>query len=379
MRLVKQSKGSWQYQLNQHEAVILPGLVKKFPFTGLHHGKISRTDKAPEAIAREKLLNESLAEHRNELKRLAMDLLGPDKLKPQANGHVLTLDAGSREILLQILNDIRVGCWRALGEPEDLDSPAPQTSGIDLACRNLMNLAGYFENSFLDAVSGGLQTGPEPPRLGDAHEFPNPERADAGGLVALGGDLSVGRLLAAYRHGIFPWSVNPITWWSPDPRGIIELDAFHISESLGKIIRRQTFEVTFDKAFQEVMQACATPGPKRRGRWITKEFIEAYTELHKQGHAHSVECWKGGELVGGIYGVAIGGLFAGESMFHLVDNASKVALYHLIGHLRKCDFRLFDIQMVTAATKPLGARAISRGEYLKRLSVAVAKDCSFGS
>ena len=125
------------------------------------------------------------------------------------------------------------------------------------------------------------------------------------------------------------------------------------------------------------MQACAEPGPKRRSTWITDEFIEAYTRLHEQGHAHSVECWKNGELVGGIYGIAIGGLFAGESMFHRAANASKVALAHLVGHLRERRFTLFDIQMVTAATAPLGAQAISRSEYLKRLAIAVAQDCRF--
>jgi leucyl/phenylalanyl-tRNA--protein transferase len=125
------------------------------------------------------------------------------------------------------------------------------------------------------------------------------------------------------------------------------------------------------------MQACATPGPKRRATWITTGFIEAYTELHKLGHAHSVECWQAGKLVGGVYGVAIGGLFAGESMFHFVDNASKVALHHLVMHLRERRFTLFDIQMVTAATAPLGAKAISRCDYLQRLAVAVAQDGNF--
>ena len=168
-----------------------------------------------------------------------------------------------------------------------------------------------------------------------------------------------------------------ITWWSPDPRGIIELDDFHVSESLAKVIRKKPFEVTIEKAFQQVMQACATPGPKRRSTWITPEFIAAYTELHKRGHAHSVEYWQDGKLVGGVYGVAIGGLFAGESMFHLVDNASKVALYHLVQHLQERGFMLFDIQMVTAATEPLGAKAISRSEYLKRLASAVIQGHSF--
>jgi leucyl/phenylalanyl-tRNA--protein transferase len=213
--------------------------------------------------------------------------------------------------------------------------------------------------------------------LGNAIGFPDPELADADGLVAVGGDLSVERLLTAYRQGIFPWTVDPITWWSPDPRGIIELDSFHVSKSLAKVIRKQPFEITMDKAFPQVMQACATPSPNRRSTWITDEFIEAYTELQKLGRAHSVECWQEGKLVGGVYGVAIGGLFAGEAMFHLVDNASKVALHQLVQHLRDRRFTLFDIQMVTAATAPLGAKAISRRDYLKRLAVAVAQVCRF--
>jgi leucyl/phenylalanyl-tRNA--protein transferase len=213
--------------------------------------------------------------------------------------------------------------------------------------------------------------------LGSEIRFPDPESASAEGMVAEGGDLTVERLLAAYRRGIFPWTVNPITWWSPDPRGIIELENFHISQSLAKAIRRQALKVTRNTAFQQVVQACAAPGPKRRSTWITKEFIEAYTALHAQGHAHSVECWENGQLVGGVYGVAIGGLFAGESMFHFVDNASKIALHHLVQHLRQRQFPLFDIQMVTSATQPLGARAISRHEYLQRLATAVGQDCVF--
>ena len=154
---------------------------------------------------------------------------------------------------------------------------------------------------------------------------------------------------------------------------------FHVPESLAKVIRKRTFEVTIDRAFREVMQACAAPGPKRDSTWITGEFVEAYTQMHRQpeGHAHSVECWRNGELAGGIYGVSVGGLFAGEYMFHRTNNASKVALNFLVGHLRQRGFWLFDIQMVTAATRALGAKAISRSEYLKRLAVAVTKDCSF--
>lgn len=195
--------------------------------------------------------------------------------------------------------------------------------------------------------------------------------------MAVGGDLTPERLLAAYRCGIFPWSVNPVSWWSPDPRGIIELDSFHVSESLARVIRKGTFEVTYDREFREVMLACAAPGPKRGGTWITSQFVEAYTKLHELGHAHSVECRQNGKLVGGVYGVHAGGLFAGESMFHRADNASKVALFHLVKHLQKHGFKLFDIQTVTGATKPLGAKTISRQEYLQRLAAAITQDCRF--
>jgi leucyl/phenylalanyl-tRNA--protein transferase len=207
--------------------------------------------------------------------------------------------------------------------------------------------------------------------------FPDPALADAEGLVAIGGDLGTERLLAAYRKGIFPWTANPITWWSPDPRAIFELDGFHVPQSLARVIRQRKFEVTIDQSFRAVMEGCAAPAPGRGGAWITEEFIEAYTRLHRQGHAHSVECRLKGELVGGIYGVTIGGLFAGESMFHRVNDASKVALHHLVRHLRERGFALFDIQMVTPATKPLGAIEIPRREYLQRLSAAVKMKCGF--
>ena len=207
--------------------------------------------------------------------------------------------------------------------------------------------------------------------------FPDPNLAGPDGLVAVGSDLGVERLLAAYRMGIFPWTIHPITWWSPDPRAILELGGFHVSKSLARVIRRSQFEVTTDQSFRAVMEGCAAPAPGRGGAWITEEFINAYTRLHGQGHAHSVECRRHGELVGGIYGVSLGGLFAGESMFHRVNNASKVALYHLVEHLRRRGFALFDIQMVTPATKPLGAIEIPRREYLRRLAAAVKMKCSF--
>jgi leucyl/phenylalanyl-tRNA--protein transferase len=213
--------------------------------------------------------------------------------------------------------------------------------------------------------------------LNQTVRFPDPRQATADGLVAAGGDLSVPRLLLAYRSGIFPWTVNPITWWSPEPRGIIELDRFHVPRSLEKILRRKTFRVTTDRAFGDVMSGCAAPAAGRRETWITPEFVAAYTRLHEQGHAHSLECWLGDELAGGIYGVAIGGLFAGESMFHRASNASKVALAHLVEHLRARDFALFDIQMLTPVTKQLGGIAVTREEYLRRLADAVARRSTF--
>jgi len=207
--------------------------------------------------------------------------------------------------------------------------------------------------------------------------FPSPHSADAEGLVAVGGDLSVPRLLLAYRSGIFPWTVDPVTWWSPEPRAIFELDGFHVSRSLARVIRQGTFRPTVDRAFRHVMEGCAAPAPGRRSTWISPEFIEAYTELHRQGYAHSLECWQGRQLVGGIYGVALGAFFAGESMFHRVSNASKFALFHLIGHLRQKGFVLFDIQMLTPITAQLGGVTIPRVDYLRRLAQAVEKPVSF--
>src|SRR4051794_19425844 len=207
--------------------------------------------------------------------------------------------------------------------------------------------------------------------------FPNPHLADAEGLVAVGGDMSVARLLLAYRSGIFPWTVQPLTWWSPDPRGIFELDQFHVSRSLAKVIRKELFRITIDRAFSDVMAGCAAPAPGRRSTWITKEFLDAYRQLHQLGHAHSLECWQGEKLVGGIYGVSIGGFFAGESMFRTVSDASKVALFHLVQHLRERGFELFDIQMLTTITLRLGGITIPREEYLQRLAKAVTRPCSF--
>jgi leucyl/phenylalanyl-tRNA--protein transferase len=155
------------------------------------------------------------------------------------------------------------------------------------------------------------------------------------------------------------------------------LDRFHVPRSLAKVIRKGVFEITVNRAFEQVMRACAAPARRRRSTWISPQFIAAYTELHRQGHAHSLECWSAERLVGGIYGVAIGGFFAGESMFHRVSDASKVALFHLIQHLRRQRFVLFDIQMLTPVTAQLGGITIRREEYLQRLALAVQETCSF--
>ncbi len=201
--------------------------------------------------------------------------------------------------------------------------------------------------------------------------LPPPETADENGLVAFGGDFAPATLLDAYRHGMFPWSVDPITWWSPDPRAVFEIATFHVPRRLERTIRAGRFAVTFDTAFTEVMHACSLPGPGREDTWIAPAFITAYTRLHRLGHAHSVETWLDGRLVGGAYGVTVGGLYAGESMFHLVPDAGKVALATLMRHLAARGYTLFDSQVINDATAALGAREISRTEYLQRLKQAV--------
>jgi leucyl/phenylalanyl-tRNA---protein transferase len=162
--------------------------------------------------------------------------------------------------------------------------------------------------------------------LATRFRFPHPNNADEDGFLAVGGDLKPGTLLLAYGNGIFPWTTRPITWWSPDPRAIIPLGGLHVSRSLRKVLGKGVFSTTFDRAFRAVMEGCAAPRPGRKETWISAAFIAGYTRLHALGHAHSVEIWHGEQLVGGLYGVSIGGFFAGESMFSAEENASKVAL-----------------------------------------------------
>jgi leucyl/phenylalanyl-tRNA--protein transferase len=207
--------------------------------------------------------------------------------------------------------------------------------------------------------------------------YPLPRWAAQLGLVAVGGDLRPERLLTAYRHGVFPWysEGEPIHWWSPNPRAVLDLDGLHVSRRLRRTVRSARFTVTVNEDFAGVIRGCADrPG---EGTWITADMIAAYEELHRLGHAHSVEAWHEGHLTGGIYGVAVGGLFAGESMFTRVRDASKVALAYLVERLRQRGFRLFDIQMLTEHTARLGAIAIPRTEYLRRLRKALDRDVTF--
>ena len=211
-------------------------------------------------------------------------------------------------------------------------------------------------------------------RLVDDVVFPPPDYADPSGLLAVGGDLSSERLLEAYRAGIFPWYSDdqPILWWSPDPRFMLELDEFKLSRSLRKTLRRKVFQVTFDRVFDEVIEACASvPREGQSGTWITPEMQQAYITLHGLGYAHSVETWSEGELVGGLYGVSLGKAFFGESMFHRKADASKAALATLVEKLKSWDFQFIDSQMTTDHMSRLGAREVSRRVFLKRLKSAL--------
>ncbi|OIQ99277.1 leucyl/phenylalanyl-tRNA--protein transferase [mine drainage metagenome] len=207
---------------------------------------------------------------------------------------------------------------------------------------------------------------PQPPR------FPpvSAALAEPNGLLAAGGDLSPERLLAAYRQGIFPWYAEgePILWWSPEPRLVLVPSEFAISRSLAKTLRNRRYEVRVDSAFAQVVSACAAPRPGANGTWISAEMQAAYLHLHQLGYAHSIETWVDGRLAGGLYGVAIGGVFYGESMFAAVTDTSKIALAHLCRHLARHDFDLLDCQMHTPHLASLGAREMPRREFVARLA-----------
>jgi leucyl/phenylalanyl-tRNA---protein transferase len=201
--------------------------------------------------------------------------------------------------------------------------------------------------------------------------FPPPGNAlrDPNGLLAAGGDLSPGRLLEGYRQGIFPWfsEGDPILWWSPDPRMVLFPDELRISRSLGKTLRNRRYEVRFDSEFGRVIEHCAAPRRGEPGTWISEDMVGAYQELHRLGYAHSVETWIDGSLAGGLYGVALGSVFFGESMFSRVRDASKIALAALVGHLKTAGFELIDCQMHTRHLESLGAREIPRARFSRLL------------
>jgi len=204
--------------------------------------------------------------------------------------------------------------------------------------------------------------------------FPSPYLASKEGLLAIGGDLSPNRLLLAYGNGIFPWysEGEPVLWWSPDPRLVLYPAELKVSRSLKKVLKQDVFEVTMDRAFEEVIAECAQVRlENHEGTWIVDDMIQAYCRLHESGFAHSVETWKDNRLAGGLYGVSLGKCFFGESMFTRITNASKVALVALVEHLEQLDFAFIDCQISTAHLTRFGAREISRAHYLAELAVAL--------
>lgn len=204
---------------------------------------------------------------------------------------------------------------------------------------------------------------------------------DPSGLLCAGGDLSVSSIVAAYSRGIFPWYSDdqPILWWSPDPRMVLFPDEFKISKSLAKTVRAEKFEVRYDTAFDQVIAACAAPRREDGGTWIVKDMQRAYSALHKKGIAHSAESWRDGQLVGGLYGVALGRVFFGESMFTRETDASKVAFVTLMDKLKRDGFALIDCQQETRHLARFGARPIPRQEFVRRLGELINSDPSASS
>jgi leucyl/phenylalanyl-tRNA---protein transferase len=210
--------------------------------------------------------------------------------------------------------------------------------------------------------------------LPDEPVFPPVDEAEPDGLVAIGGDLSVARLLQAYAQGIFPWFVDEddFFWYSPDPRLVLFPEQYKAPDSLRRIVKKNLFEVRIDTDFEQVVRSCSlAERPRQDGTWITSEFIEAYTALHHKGFAHSIETYCQGALVGGLYGVSIGAAFFGESMFFSMSNASKVAFHHLVGHCKQLKLKFIDCQVETSHLMSLGARLVPRKDYLAMLDEAI--------
>lgn len=217
--------------------------------------------------------------------------------------------------------------------------------------------------------------------LGKDPVFPPAEYSDPDGILAVGGDLSPERLLEAYTHGIFPWysSETPIIWWSPDPRFVIYPGEVKISKSMRQILRRKIFEIRFDTSFRDVITACSGKRKHEKGTWITSEMIEAYVVLHEMGYAHSIEAWKDGKLTGGLYGVSLGGMFFGESMFSRESNASKAAFIVLAENLHRLGFDLVDSQVHTDHMESLGAVYMERDSFLKLVERSVKRETYRGN
>lgn len=212
--------------------------------------------------------------------------------------------------------------------------------------------------------------------------FPHPELANVYGAIAIGGDLEVDRLLLGYQYGFFPWfnPDEPIIWWHPDPRFVLFTDEIRVTKSMRPYFNQEKFSLTFDQCFAEVMDACQKIKRKNQpGTWITEDIKEAYINLHQLGLAHSVEIWENDELVGGLYGVSLGKLFYGESMFSKTNNASKFALISLANILSKKGFEIIDCQMPNPHLKSMGGRYISRAEFLKRLRANVFEESTVGN
>lgn len=211
-------------------------------------------------------------------------------------------------------------------------------------------------------------------RLTEDLLFPPPALAEKDGLLAMGGDLSRDRILLAYSMGIFPWysEGSPVLWWSPDPRLVLIPEELKISRSLSQVIKKGVFSVTMDTAFERVIRSCAEINRKgQQGTWITEEMLGAYISLHSAGYAHSLESWQSGDLVGGLYGIALGKAFFGESMFAIKSNASKVAFVTLVQYLKKLNFSFIDCQVTTEHLKSLGAKEVSRKKFLQILKKAL--------
>jgi leucyl/phenylalanyl-tRNA--protein transferase len=212
--------------------------------------------------------------------------------------------------------------------------------------------------------------------------FPPIWQAREDGLLMIGGCLNVQWLLTAYRRGIFPWPLTDgkheiLAWFSPHPRAILELDELHVSRRVARRLRSGEFHVTLNSQFREVVRGCAAPRKSETMTWITPDMAAAYEQLHRRGYAHSVEVWQAGRLVAGLYGLALGGFFAGESMFHRVRDASKIALVHLVRHLKQRGFTLFDVQQASPHLTQMGAKEIPRTLFLARLEQALDEPVTF--